>query len=229
MDEKAIIQIPTERVMQGMVALQNREVRDHLQRLRQNQLQFLKIRAMTSTDAMAMHLLGNFRQEGDDRPCICSQKKPGWRDMREQTLLAWKKDETFKFVYDMLLTEPVMFASATMQTLATKAVMAYDDLLEADQKPEVRRAAARDVLEAVDLKATPGVQGSGKAMYDPAFRMALERHNRGLELSDGQKQLLLEGGVVIEGEFRDVTDTERDLNGNDVPRRGGDNSEYLPD
>lgn len=229
MDEKAIREIPVEKVMQGVANYEQRLVRERMQDLSDLQGQYLKVRAMTPSDAKALHLMGSPREPGDERVCKCGEHKAGWRDMREQTLLAWKKrDLAFMEVYNLLTKDPLMFSSVWMQSLATKAVAAYDDLLDAKTKPAIRRMAASDVLESVDLKATPGVQGSGQAMYDPAFRMALERYNRGLELSDTHRRLLIEGGVEVEARQAADSGMERDLDGRDVPR-GGDNSHLLPD
>jgi hypothetical protein len=236
MDEKALVQIPSERVLGGLIQVSQAGIREMLQELTPKQTDFIRIRAMTSTDARARHLLGDLNDVQPELPCECGEHKVGWRDFREQTVLEWKKNKPrFMEVYRLLIEEPILFAGAGLQGLAPKAVQAYDDLLEPNVKPAIRRAAAKDVIEATNLKATPGVQGSGDALKDSfAFKMARNRLVRGLSLSDEQRRLLQAGGVETgDSSGLDRGSTSRDLDGNDVVDgevvRGGDNSEYLPD
>lgn len=232
MDTQALTAISEERVYGALVSLEQSEVRERLRGLRDTQVHFLKIRAMASSDAEALHLLGHARDAGDTRACECGRAE-GWLDARSQTILKWKKQDDFRFCYDLLLQQPLLFAAARMEALAPKAIATYEDLLGADQKASVRRAAARDVVESIGLKATPGVEGSGNAVRDSfAFRMALSRYQRQLEISSEQRALLQQGGIVLNAEPQQDGSfaVERTLDGEDIRvERGGDNSEFLPD
>ncbi|KKM97745.1 hypothetical protein LCGC14_1164880 [marine sediment metagenome] len=229
MDDEIVANIPEERVFQGVTALVQSGLRELIQELTPKQLDFLRIRAMTSSDTAARHILGHERTEKDPHPereCGCGRHKTAWVDMREATVSDWKAhDEDFSKALEMLLTEPLIYAGAQLQALAPKAVVAYGDLLEPGNKPEVRRLAAKDVVEATGLKATPGVEGSGHGVAEQfGFKVALERFKRKLELSDQQRELLRIGGIELDAPA--VREIERDLDGNDVE---ADNSELLPD
>ncbi len=228
-DEAGVVSISEERVFQGVTAFVQSELRVLLRDLKPAQVDFLRMRAITSSDARAAHLLGHVRNPDKDphpeKVCNCGEHKVGWVDLRVGTIMAWKKEEAFSNALHMLLTEPLIYAAAHIQGLAPKAVGAYDDLLDPGMKPEVRRQAARDVIEAVGLKATPGVEGSGKGIADQfGYKVALERYRRNLELSDAQRELLKAGGVDLEELAGPAEGVERDLDGNDVLA-----AELLPD
>jgi|TARA_R110000824_G_scaffold238677_2_gene427416 hypothetical protein len=230
-----ITKIPEERVLGGIVAMQQSTIREMLQELSERQIEFLKIRSMTSSDAAARHLLGHSRPEDDLRECRCGEHAPNWVDMRDRTVGDWKRDSVvFLDAYNVLLREPLMFASARMEQLAPAAVQTYSELLDREMKPEVRRAAAKDITEAVGIKATQGVPGSGDALRESfSFKMALNRYQRGMELSDEQRALLVTGGVDVNAPLlsssstEEAPRTERSLDGADVVVE--QNADYLPD
>jgi hypothetical protein len=229
----------------ALMALGSGQVRTLLKEMSPTKRQFLKMRAIADTDTKARHLMGHLRRESDknyERSCVCMMHTPHWLDMREATLITWKHDEVFMRVYDILTTEPMLFAEAWMESLATKALGVYDDSMEPDMDPRIRLRAARDVVEAMDLKPTVGVQKSGqgaKTQRGFQLEMAITRAKRGLEVSDAQRRLIEEAGMSIE-DMRPPTRQVmlRDLDGNDVAAadseysdetRGGDNSAHLPD
>jgi hypothetical protein len=193
--------IPDDRIAAGLMNLNSGVLREAIERLTPRQKEFIRCRAMADTDARARHFAGRARAETEqnfDRPCACGVHAPHWIDMRERTLMDWKKyDDSFMFVYTRLVQAPTEFAVSWLESLSVKAVVAYHDLLEPNIKPEVRRLAAKDILEANDVKPTVGVQGSGKQEKETAsfqLKMAIERARRGRELSPGQLRLLLEAG-----------------------------------
>ncbi len=242
----AALAIPDERVAAGLMNLNSAALREQLEMLTPRQKQFLKARAMTDTDAGARHMAGKRRREDDPnykRDCVCGIHEEHWIDMRERTLMDWKKyDQGFMFAYVRLIQAPTEFAVSWLESLTTKAVMVYSDLLDPGVNPAVRRLAAKDVLEANDVKPTVGVQGSGKQDAATAtfqLTMAMERARRGGELSSPQIRLLQEAGHDPE-ELKGAT-SGRELDGSETehealtpdqvvaPPRGGDNSAHLPD
>lgn len=245
--EAMVPAIPDEVVALTMMTLQSSQLRHLLNELTPRKKRFLKMRAVYDTDARARHMMGHMRRKEDvnyDRVCACGIHLDHWVDMREATLLTWKQDPYFMAAYNALVVEPLLFSQAWMETLGTKALAAYEDLLEPGVKPEVRRAAAKDMVEALDLKPTVGVQGSGrgeKVQRSFQLNMAIERASRGLEVSDAQRRLIEAAGMRVEElQPKKLAISERTLDGEDIEGtfheivdpdedRGGDNSQYLPD
>lgn len=233
-DRLNVSSLPEEVVIQGIAAYQQMSLRSVLDQLTPKMRDFLRLRAMYPSDARARHHLGSPRHPNSkypEAPCACGLHRDGWRDLRESTVLGWKKNPAFVAAYETMLGEPLLFAQTTLRALAPAAVDKYQDLLMRDEvADETQRRAARDVLEATGLKTTVGVPGSGSgAEKDFTMRMALERLRRGLELSDSDRRMLLAAGHQLPEDERPDEYTVRTLDGDDIVPRGGDNSEYLPD
>lgn len=227
--------LPVEVIVAGGMALAQSRSRATFEMLTPKMKKFLQYRAICSTDAAARHLMGRSRGEGEEfymEPCECGEHVQNWIDMRPATVQEWKHQDSFGDAYRMLVEEPLLFAGVALSQLAPKAVMVYSDLLESDVSATVRRSAAKDVIEATGLKATPGVQGSGEGVKTSfQEKMALGRVQRGISISSEQRRLLLEAGHDVSS-IGASGGLERSLDGDDFSEdtRGEEPGEdLLPD
>lgn len=245
-DSVALQAMPDQRVLAAGVQFRELASREELQEAFQHispgAATFLKFRILANSDAEARHLVGHPRKDGTNALCGCGKRQPGWTDLRESTLLGWKRNSWFMALYRAQQEEPLMVAAVRLEGLAPAAVQQYERMLDptSEVKDSTIRLAAKDVLEAVGLKQTEGVNVRHNAVANAEslqYRMAMERYRRGFELSAAQRELLQGGGVQLSEEptvtvLDRVERTERSLDGEDtvVWDDGGDeNEEYLPD
>jgi len=228
--------LPEERSLMAVGVLAQREIQLAMMDITQKAQQFLRFRLLVTSDAQARHLFGHPRRDGDpERCCECGVHKPGWQDLRLQTLGKWKNQKAFRFVYDSMLSQPLVYAAYRLEQLAPAAMQTYQDILdpESDAKPSVKRLAARDVLQTTGLLQVEGTQGKSRnaVTESVALMIARERSVRGFELSTEQRRMLLEAGEPVQN-IQLLTEgaaaVERSLDGDDVPRFG-DNSSLIPD
>lgn len=236
MDSTSVQAIPDERMYMAAAVLAQGQLVERMQNLTPKMVQYLKFRMLTGSDAAAMHLYGHPRPDGDGtKKCACGVHAPNWIDLRVQTVWHWKKNEDFRFVYETMLREPLLFASTRLEQLSLAAVSTYEDILSPNStaKDSVRRLAARDMLQSNHLLDVEGVNKSSRpgqnVVESMALRMAKERMSRGLELSIGQRTMLKEAGYTPpESQQMQITmGTERSLDGTDVAEY--DDATMLPD
>lgn len=245
-DAEMLQTIPDEVVYRAQLQVSQERLAQAYRNITGKAAQFLKFRALATSDAQARHMMGHVRKDGNQViPCGCGVRKPGWTDLRESTVLNWKKNEHFMFAYQALLWEPQITAATRLEQLTPVAVDVYGELLDpanTEVKPSVRRLAAKDILEANGLKMTEGTnRRSAPVETSVQMRIARERHKRGMPLSMPQRQMLIEAGdikeidstVVDGGVGAGAGPMERTLDGRDVPAvwpsETDDNSEFLPD
>jgi hypothetical protein len=212
----ALQALPEERTLVGVALVTQEHLAAAMQELTPLQTQYLRMRAMATSDTEGRHLTGRERKGGSQRRCDCRMKTAGWTDLREGTLLKWKHQPKFLVAYQALLSEPAIYAATRLESLAPQAVQVLADSMAGHNgaKPGEQIRASERVLEGSGVlrgqgqeKAQSGVQSS------LGFRIARERLTRGLELSSAQRLLLTDAGVdveVIPGAIR-----VRDLDGND--------------
>lgn len=230
--------MPEERMLLSSAMFQQTQLAGALQNLTPKQRDFLRFRSITATDIEARHLAGTPRgQNGvvmSMRPCGCRKRTPGWIDLREQTVLNWKKKASFRVAYDALLNEPLIFAATRLEQLAPNAVQVYADLLDPEGAGSMsdKRQAAKDVLQSTGLIKGDGQHRSSNAVQETMqFRIARERAIRGQALGDSQRQLLRDGGIDPDAVSRQAV-TIRTLDGDDVvfePARDEHDGDKKPD
>ena len=191
--ERHIQAMLPEQMMLTAIALGQQELQEHLQKLRPKQAQFLRMRAMTDSDSQARHNLGKLRKDGDPnyhRVCKCAERKPGWLDFREETVLAWKHEPTFMAAYNTLLQTPVMFAATHLEMLAPAAVQTLAEIMGGGHGAEASqmRLAAQQILQSTNLAQTPGSSGKPQAgtqqtMMDRVKQARAQREGRSIQAS----------------------------------------------
>lgn len=225
MDALKIQAIPEEQQLMAASVLGQQELQQRLQRLTPKAQQFLRFRILTGTDAAARHLMGHARKDDSARRCACGYHQPAWQDLREATVLNWKRQEDFSFVYRMMSEYPVLYAATRIEQLTGAAVETYADILKpgSTAKDSVRRLAAKDILESGGLKQVEGTHGPNRSAANESVAMIVARDRlvRGLEISDNQRKMLEGAGYqiperagvapYIEGQF-----VERSLDGDDI-------------
>jgi len=137
--------MPEEQVMLTIAAQATVSLKEAYQHLTPLQVRFLHTRALVFTDVEGRHLMGKHRPEGNTRVCGCSRRLPGWNDLREQTVLNWKKQEHFMVAYTMLLAEPLLFAASRLESLVPNAVSFYAGLIGDANAKDADRLRARMV------------------------------------------------------------------------------------
>jgi hypothetical protein len=214
-----------EQLLLAAIATGQRELQDHLQKLRPKQQKFLRFRAMADSDAQARHLYGKPRNPEDPnagRPCKCGERKVGWIDLLEDTVLAWKKDPTFMLAYNTLLNAPVVFAATHLEMLAPAAVQTLAEIMGGDHGAEASqmRLAAVQVLQSTNLAQTPGSSGKPQSGTRQTMmeRVRAERASRGIGLAGPIRGREVRADEISDDQRKQLTE-----------QRGQDPSDYLPD
>lgn len=201
------------------IVMQQKQLREALGRLTPKQTLFLRVRATTPTDAEARHIAGHRREGQEEKFCGCPMNVQGWTDLREDTVAKWKRvnngDNDFMVCYSALLTAPVVYAATRIELLAAMASGVYGELLlDPEVSPGVKRLAAKDVMTMNGLFGSDGGGDPVNAVQQSMnFKLAMARFERGLEITEQQKQLLRQGGVNPDVPRAPVV---RSLDGEDV-------------
>ncbi len=228
-----LTKITDEQQASAIAVLAQQELSHMMIDLTQLQRRWLRWRALSDTDVEARHRAG--KQRGKDnlgnqsrRFCGCSARQPGWIDLREATVVAWKHQRNFLMVYNAMLYEPLIFAATSLEQTAGAAVdRLHAIIVDKEGKVSDQRLAAVAILESTGLKQTAGTIGPpvSAVQNTMSFRIARERVERGLQLSVEQAQLMKDAGVDVK---QLAAPEERTLDG-EVIERGGDNSGLVPD
>lgn len=223
-------EIPEDRTLAAVMVLGQKDLAEAFLELTPAQATFLHKRLMTTSDVDARHLSGHVRPaknpRGAGQTCSCYHQVEGWVDLREDTVHQWKRQPRFRRVYDTMLEAPLVYAQSRLEHLSSTASAVYQDLLTNPSVPHgVKRLAAKDILQMNGLAAPDGAHETENTVASSMmFIVARQRWERGLELNQAQRQLLLSGGVnpdhrpelvvrtldgedeIIPGTFREVDD-----------------------
>lgn len=214
------------------IATGQQELQEHLQRLRPKQQKFLRFRAMSDSDAQARHLYGKMRKPEDpklDVPCHCGERKPGWIDLREDTVLGWKHDPVFMLAYNTLLNAPVVFAATHLEMLAPAAVQTLAEIMGGGHGAEASqmRLAAVQVLQSTNLAQTPGSSGKPQSGTRQTMMERVKDERAKREASNVRE--LGELSSAHRGRVPRADEMDEGQRARMEAERGADPSPYLPD
>ena len=202
MNDNSLTEISDDRQVMAIATLAQRKLAEIMTDLTPLQNRWLRWRALSNSDIEARHLAGKPRGKDMDnlasmKLCGCMKRQRGWIDLREATVLTWKKQDHFTMAYLTMMNEPVIYAATLLEQAAPIAANRLRDIVANEEgKVGDQIRASKIMLEADGiiqtvgtLKPTSGVQNS------LAFRLAEMRAQRGLELSIEERKMLSENGI----------------------------------
>lgn len=158
-------------------------VADRLMKFSPSQRTFLRLRFYYESDAECARAAG----------------------LRPETVRQWKKKPAFNEVYRDLLSQPILHARAELLLLTNKAINTLGELLERNNNPTTRLAAAEKVLKSRDTQLLTNnlkvESDDGDDLYLALMSRLRSRTKTGVQVVEDPP------ADAVEAEFKDVTDS----------------------